>query len=59
MNQARNDEEVRLTVRLPAAIHAELADLAERERRTLNGQLLLLVERALGEAQPLPRMRHC
>ena len=39
---------MKVTVRLPEAVHGRLADLAKRERRSLNAQLVVLLEQALG-----------
>lgn len=35
-------------VRLPETVHGRLTELAKRERRSLNAQLVVLLERALG-----------
>ncbi len=42
-----------MTVRLPVDLHAELARLAKVERRTLHGQLLVLLEDALEPVEEL------
>jgi predicted HicB family RNase H-like nuclease len=42
------EKEVKLTVRIPETVHGRLADLAKRERRSLNAQLVVLLEQALG-----------
>jgi predicted transcriptional regulator len=39
--------DTRTTVKLPTSLHEQVKQLAERERRTFNGQLIVLVERAL------------
>lgn len=38
---------VRLFVRLPSDLHAQLVELARREDRSLNGQIVHLLRRAL------------
>jgi hypothetical protein len=40
---------VKVTVRLPETVHGRLADLAKRERRSLNAQLVVLLEQVLGD----------
>ncbi|MER5727808.1 toxin-antitoxin system HicB family antitoxin [Streptomyces sp. NPDC002138] len=42
------NSEVRVTLRLPADLHARLAAHAERERRSLNADLVYLLEGAIG-----------
>ena len=39
--------DTRTTITLPASLHEQVKRLAERERRTFNGQVIWLVERAL------------
>ena len=41
---------MKLTVRMPAALHEQLVDLARRDRRSLNGEIVVLLERAAAEA---------
>jgi predicted HicB family RNase H-like nuclease len=41
------DEEKRITVRLPAELHERLAVQAKRERRSVNGEIVHLLEVAL------------
>jgi hypothetical protein len=40
------DEGKRLTLRLPAALHARIAEQAERDRRSLNAEIVYLLESA-------------
>ncbi len=54
------EERVSLLIRIPAALKAELTELAKRERRSLNRQIEYLLDRSLreetkGEAGKLPR----
>jgi hypothetical protein len=42
------EKDVKVTVRIPETVHGRLADLAKRERRSLNAQLVVLLEHALG-----------
>jgi len=42
------EKDVKVTVRIPETVHGRLADLAKRERRSLNAQLVVLLEQALG-----------
>jgi hypothetical protein len=46
------EKDVKVTVRIPETVHGRLADLAKRERRSLNAQLVVLLEQALGTRQP-------
>lgn len=41
------DEEKRITLRLPAALHARITAHAERERRSLNSEIIYLLESAI------------
>ncbi|MFJ8107052.1 Arc family DNA-binding protein [Streptomyces sp. NPDC096132] len=41
------DEEKRITVRLPLELHERLATLAKRDRRSVNGEIVHLLEVAL------------
>ncbi|MEU4027152.1 toxin-antitoxin system HicB family antitoxin [Streptomyces anulatus] len=41
------DSDIRLTLRLPAALHARLTEHAKAERRSLNADLVYLLEGAL------------
>lgn len=50
-------EEVRLTVRLPAALHAALTEAAAAERRSLNAEIVLRLERSLAEESESDRRR--
>ena len=40
------EHEIRLTIRLPADLHKRLADMARRDRRSLNGEMVALLEQA-------------
>jgi hypothetical protein len=40
------DDEKRITLRLPGDLHARLADLARAERRSLNSEIVHLLESA-------------
>lgn len=39
------DEEKRLTIRIPADLHAKLTKRAENNRRSLNNEMIALLER--------------
>ena len=41
---------VRLLLRLPADLHAALVAMAEREERSLHGQIIYLLRKAVEEA---------
>lgn len=43
------DEEKRITVRLPLELHERLAALAKRDRRSVNGEIVHLLEAALAD----------
>lgn len=43
------DEEKRITVRLPLGLHERLAAQAKRDRRSVNGEIVHLLEVALTE----------
>ncbi|MFD9599281.1 toxin-antitoxin system HicB family antitoxin [Streptomyces sp. NPDC059970] len=43
-------DEKRITLRLPEDLHARLAVHAKRERRSLNSEILILLEIGLGNA---------
>lgn len=45
-------EEKRITLRLPGDLHARIAAQAERDRRSLNSQILYLLESAVADAVP-------
>ena len=42
---------VRLLLRLPADLHAALTAMAEREQRSLHGQILYLLRKAVDAAE--------
>jgi hypothetical protein len=41
------DSEVRVTLRMPGALHQRAKVLADRDRRSLNNMLVVLIERGL------------
>jgi predicted HicB family RNase H-like nuclease len=41
------DSEVRVTLRMPGALHQRAKALADRDRRSLNNMLVVLIERGL------------
>ncbi|MCX4812942.1 Arc family DNA-binding protein [Streptomyces sp. NBC_01239] len=43
------DEEKRITVRLPAELHERLAAQATRDHRSVNGEIVHLLEAALAD----------
>ena len=43
-----------VTVRMPDDLHAQLVALAEREKRSLNGQILSVLEKAVESAKVTP-----
>ena len=50
MTQAEPQEIHALTARLPEALWAEIVHAAAQERRTVNSQLILMLEHAVGRA---------
>ncbi|WP_405968176.1 Arc family DNA-binding protein [Streptomyces sp. NBC_00015] len=44
------DEEKRITLRLPAGLHERLAERARADRRSLNSEILHLLEAAISRA---------
>ncbi|MEV0050691.1 Arc family DNA-binding protein [Saccharopolyspora shandongensis] len=42
------DHEVRVTLRMPAALHTRLVELAKAEHRSLNAEMVHLLEKASG-----------
>jgi len=44
-----SEPRIRLPLRIPASLRAKLAELAEREHRSLNKQIEFLLERSIGE----------
>jgi hypothetical protein len=50
------EKDVKVSVRLPESVHSRLTDLARRERRSLNAQLVVLLEQALG-TRPVDQTR--
>ena len=47
----KNEDEVRMTLRLPSDLHRHLVALAARERRSLHAQIVYLLERALEDTE--------
>ncbi len=45
------EQEVRLTIRLPADLHRRLTNMAKRDRRSLNGEMVALLEQAAAQAE--------
>ena len=45
------EPEAKLTLRLPEPLHRRLVALARRDRRSLNGELVVLLERAAAQAE--------
>lgn len=43
------EKPIQVALRLPPVLHARLRDLAERERRSLHGQILFVLERYVAE----------
>ncbi|GAA2140054.1 Arc family DNA-binding protein [Streptomyces synnematoformans] len=41
------DEEKRVTLRLPAELHEALKSAAEKDRRSINAEIVYLLERSL------------
>lgn len=53
MKPKREEQEtVRISLRLPKAVHEALVAQAQAERRSLNGQLVYLVEQAVKKPEP-------
>jgi predicted HicB family RNase H-like nuclease len=40
------EPQAKLTIRIPSALHERLVELARRDRRSLNSEILVLLERA-------------
>ena len=47
-------KETAVTVRFPKELHLEVKALAERERRSFNAQVIVLLETSLKAARPTP-----
>lgn len=47
MPTPRKDNEVRISLRLPADLHKLLADRSEKDLRSLNAEILFLLREAL------------
>ncbi len=47
----QEDRIIRFLLRLPSELHDQLRALAARERRSLHGQILYLLEQAVGTGQ--------
>mgnify|MGYP001559713847 CR=1 FL=1 len=53
----RSDKaEVRLTIRLPAEIHAAITEAAQWQNRSFNGQLIHILQ-GIMPAGPMPRIK--
>jgi hypothetical protein len=39
--------EVKVTIRLPAGLHAQLVDVAQLDQRSMNREIIVLLEEAL------------
>ena len=53
------ERHVKLTLRIPDDLHGRIVDLAKRERRSLNSEITILLENALGQREsgrPLPEV---
>jgi predicted HicB family RNase H-like nuclease len=46
-----SDSEVRVTLRMPASVHQQARVAADRERRSLNNMLVVLIERGLDQEE--------
>lgn len=51
MSQEHDPAEPRVTVRFPPEVYAAIKRLAHEGRRSLNNQVIVLVERALAQQQ--------
>jgi hypothetical protein len=49
MSDTKAEERVRLLIRIPAKLKTKIAELAERQRRSINKQIEFLLERAIGQ----------
>ena len=47
--------EVRTNLRLPEELYDQIKHLAEQERRSINGQMIVLLEAAVTQIQQAPR----
>ncbi len=47
----KNEDEVRMTLRLPSDLHRHLVALAARERRSLHAQIVYLLERVVEDTE--------
>ena len=45
------DRDVKLTLRIPDDVHRRIVALAKRERRSMNSQITVLLELALGQSE--------
>ncbi len=48
MSKDDEEAEVKITLRVPVALHARVKEAARLQRRSLNAQLLSLVEEGVG-----------
>lgn len=51
--QRQDDDEVKLTVVMPASVRDRLERIAERERRSRSGQALVFIEAGLDDSERL------
>jgi hypothetical protein len=49
MSDARAEERVSLLIRIPAKLKAKIAELAQKQRRSVNKQIEYLLDRAVSE----------
>ncbi len=45
------NQEIKLTIRLPADLHRRLVDITRREHRSLNGEMVALLEQAAAQVE--------
>ena len=50
-DQDKEQDKKLLSIRLPIALHKRVVALAERERRSIHNQLIVLIEDALEQAE--------
>lgn len=43
----KKEKPIRLSISLPPPVHKQVTELAEKEKRTVNGQINMLIEEAL------------
>jgi len=47
MSETKTEQRVRLLIRIPAKLKTKIAELAERQRRSINKQIEFLLDRAI------------